>query len=106
MDGLNRKGQRMPKLDLTDEELAEWRAFRGLTQASPEKVTAGLIAQIRNQLEVTGIDILELSKRVQMQPAHIRTILSLEKPSNPTVASVAKICNGLNMQLSLENRNA
>jgi DNA-binding phage protein len=89
----------MPKLELTDEELAEWHAYRGLTQASPDKVLAGLIGQIRQELLLSGMGDIQLAKRIGMQPHHLRTILSIDEPSDPKFTTVVKIMSGLNMQL-------
>ena len=91
----------MPQIDLSPDEYEQWLEFRGQRTPSPERVLAGLIGQIREQLELSGMDIISLAKKVGMQPYHVRTILSIDKPSDPKLTTVVKIMSGLNMSLKV-----
>jgi len=93
----------MPKITLSDDEYDAFLEFRGKRHASPDRVLAGFLDQIRAKMELAGWDVIEFAKRVDMQSSHLRKVLSTEKPSDPKFTTIVKIANGLNLTLRLEN---
>ena len=92
----------MPKINLSDAEYIEYLEFRGKKHDSPDKVLQGIITRIVSEIDLTESTLLEFAKRVEMQPQHLRMILSKDKPSDPKFTTLVKVLNGLNIKLRME----
>ena len=88
--------------EITNQEYKEFLKFKTLKAESPMSVVANIIDRIRDELEGSAMDEIELAKSVSMQPGHLRKVLSISKPSDPKLSTVVKVAAGLNLTFQVE----